>query len=61
MNDQRLLLDGRCLEDHNTLEEAKVKHKTILVLERPCADIGIEKAEKKKYESYKNKRSGNKR
>ena len=47
MVNQKLSVDGRLLENTNTIKEEKIKHKTILVLERPGADIGIVKSEKR--------------
>jgi len=56
MDDQRLSLDGRRLEDKNTLKEEKLKHRTVLVLEGPDADIEVVKAEKRNVKTTKMKK-----
>jgi hypothetical protein len=56
MDDQRLSLDGRRLEDRNTLEEEKLKHRTVLVLEGPDANVEVVKAEKRSVKTTKMKK-----
>ena len=56
MDDQRLSVDGRRLEDGKTLKQEKVKHRTTLVLEPPGADIELVKAQKRDVKTSKMKK-----
>jgi uncharacterized ubiquitin-like protein YukD len=56
MKDQALSLEGRRLNDKNTLEEESVKHRAMLIIEGPDTDTEIARAEKRNVKMSKVKK-----